>query len=105
MSAGEIFFELLPKNGIRVREVTNQSTGYCPSVHSWPHVEKALSQLGIEYPDSFDPFFDFSYCRECKSLKVIKEDFLFCHRCGNALPDGEEFQRLRNVLLNIDKLY
>src|SRR5262249_23669735 len=45
LSAGEMFF--LANDVVRVEEVSNQSTGYCPQPESWPAVASALDRLGI----------------------------------------------------------
>jgi hypothetical protein len=61
LSAGEMTFRVRGSE-IEVVEVTNQSLGYCPEPESWPAVEAALAQAGIEYPDSFTAAFTFRRC-------------------------------------------
>src|SRR5947199_377782 len=51
-AAGELFVE---RDGpaLRVVEVSNQSTGYCPEPACWPEVARALDALALAHPGRF----------------------------------------------------
>lgn len=96
LSAGEMTFEVNRKNMVQnIAQITNQSTGYCPSPASWKKLEKTLTSFNIEYPENFDPAYIFSYCVHCQSLKIIKDNHYFCAYCNNALPTDQVFQQQR----------
>ena len=99
LSAGEIGFEIENNKLQRVSFISNQSTGYCPSPKSWDKVEECLRKINdLEFPDYFNPKFIFSYCPNCKTLKIIKEDFYLCYRCDGELYDEATFQNNRKNL-------
>lgn len=81
-AAGEIFFEVTSA-GLAVARVSNQSTGYCPPVETWPVVENWMKSLQLESPSFFDPACEFRRCDSCENLQIWKEhspDCLFCDR-------------------------
>ncbi|WP_238009797.1 hypothetical protein KZZ52_09025 [Dactylosporangium sp. AC04546] len=81
LSAGEIAF-----TGGAVREVTNQSTGYCPAASSWPAVAAALSRAGLSYPPGFTSALTYRHCPACAALNVVRDEDYTCAVCGSALP-------------------
>src|SRR5262249_2946114 len=61
LAAGEMFFD----DAGRVVGVSNQSTGFCPEVASWPAVAAALDRAGIRHPGRFTDAFEFRRCEAC----------------------------------------
>ncbi|MFD7946150.1 hypothetical protein [Streptomyces sp. NPDC059744] len=85
LSAGEISFS--EESGRwAVDEVSNQSTGYCPDVSSWPAVAEALDQAGIVRPSGFTHEVVFRRCPACQQLNVVREGDFICVFCDEALP-------------------
>lgn len=84
-SAGEVSFR---KESGRwtVDEVSNQSTGYCPDVSSWPAVAEALDRAGISRPASFTHAVVFRRCASCGQLNIVREEHFVCVFCDAALP-------------------
>ncbi|MGB0930775.1 MAG: hypothetical protein ACPGVB_08365 [Chitinophagales bacterium] len=98
-SAGEIGFQI-DKSKVHIGSITNQSTGYCPSSASWSEVEKALKKIdGINIPEGFDSEFIFSYCPNCKTRQIVKDEFYFCPKCEQRLLSENEFQTKRKKLV------
>jgi len=85
LSTGLIFFAL-DRNDVRVAEITNQSTGYCPEPESWPAVAQALDRAGIEHPGEFTTVCVFRRCEGCGSRNIVKDGWFHCDVCGRALP-------------------
>jgi hypothetical protein len=85
-TAGEICFSLSSDPGLKVEWMTNQSTGYCPEPESSIAVRTALSCLGIEAPERYDPEFQFRGCPSCGSITLIKDDLYECGICLAVLP-------------------
>jgi hypothetical protein len=84
-SAGEITFEII-HDKVKISQITNQSTGYCPEPSSWPSVDKALSRTDLKYPAAFTSEFKFRRCLNCQTINIIKEEFFFCAVCDSQLP-------------------
>jgi hypothetical protein len=84
-SAGEIGFTHAASRWV-VSAVSNQSTGYCPDVVSWPAVAEALSRIGIEHPAGFTAEVVFRRCPDCQERGVVREDDFVCVFCGGELP-------------------
>ncbi|MFF4429670.1 hypothetical protein ACFYZ4_10925 [Streptomyces sp. NPDC001513] len=85
LSAGEIGFR--PESGRwAVREVSNQSTGYCPDPGSWPAVADALDAAGIAHPRGFTHEVVFRRCPACRELNIVREEDFVCVFCDGALP-------------------
>jgi hypothetical protein len=85
LAAGEIRFtraDAMPQ----VREITNQSTGYCPEPESRPAVAAALETIGIARPDAYTQEFVFRRCTQCGQLNIVKDDWIYCGACDAALP-------------------
>src|SRR5262249_24825118 len=72
LSAGEITFQCAATTWV-VIDVSNQSSGFCPSVASWRHVDRALSAIGVTHPDGFTMPVEFRRCAACGQINVIKE--------------------------------
>jgi hypothetical protein len=81
LAAGEMTFA-----DDAVSEVTNQSTGYCPDVTSWPAVAAALDRLGIRHPDGFTSAFIFRRCDRCDAITIVKDGDFTCPECEEPLP-------------------
>jgi hypothetical protein len=91
LSAGEIFL-IFEGNSLEIFDVTNQSTGYCPEIKSWTHVESALDKIQISHPSSFTIEFNFRRCLSCSQINIIKNDSWICSVCNSILPDKWNFQ-------------
>ncbi|MEU4493088.1 hypothetical protein AB0F96_06415 [Streptomyces sp. NPDC023998] len=85
IGAGEIAFSR-GGNGWAISEVSNQSTGYCPDLDSWPAVAEALDRVGIGRPDGFTYEVVFRRCVVCGEVNVVREDDFVCVFCGGGLP-------------------
>ena len=98
-SAGEMGFYLDNQNKVTIEFVSNQSTGYCPSSASWLEVEHSILKInGLNIPEGFDPEFIFSYCPNCKTRQIVKDEFYFCPKCEERLLNEDDFQRQRKNL-------
>jgi hypothetical protein len=84
LSAGEMFFNC--ENDVRVAEVSNQSTGYCPEPQSWPAVAQALDRAEIEHPGEFTTACIFRRCQSCGSRNIVKDEWFHCGVCAAPLP-------------------
>ncbi|MEU9339385.1 hypothetical protein AB0D49_40650 [Streptomyces sp. NPDC048290] len=85
LSAGEMSFH--EESGRwEVEEVSNQSTGYCPDVISWPAVAEALDRIGIQRPSGFTHEVVFRCCCSCRELNIVREEDFVCVFCGEDLP-------------------
>ncbi len=82
LSAGELTL-VLEGEDIEVIDLSNQSTGYCPSVQSWPAVQQALDEIGLEHPGEFTFPIVFGRCLSCNHNAIIKEGHTECSSCGN----------------------
>jgi hypothetical protein len=85
LSAGEIGFGR-SGDGWYVREVTNQSTGYCPDADSWPAVAAALEQAELAAPAGFTAALVFRWCPRCGELNVVRDGDFTCVMCEGELP-------------------
>ncbi len=84
-AAGEIEFEVRD-SGVEVVGVTNQSTGFCPSVESWEALEVALDEVGLVHPAYWTRAFEFRKCETCGELNVVKDGWFVCLSCDADLP-------------------
>ncbi|GCD99238.1 hypothetical protein EHYA_06952 [Embleya hyalina] len=85
LSAGEMSFR--EESGRwAVEEVSNQSTGYCPDVISWPAVAEALDRIRIARPSGFTHEVVFRRCRSCRERNIVREEDFVCVFCGEDLP-------------------
>ncbi|MCD2469091.1 hypothetical protein MBT42_36790 [Streptomyces sp. MBT42] len=85
LSAGEISFAREAGRWI-VGEVSNQSTGYCPDVTSWPAVARAVDDVGLGRPSGFTHEVVFRRCPDCQEHNIVREDDFVCVFCGSDLP-------------------
>jgi hypothetical protein len=85
LAAGEMAFAPAG-TGWCVAEVTNQSTGYCPDLHCWPAVARALDRAGIRHPDNFTNKVIFRRCPTCGERNIVRDDDFTCALCNTALP-------------------
>ncbi|WP_345044842.1 hypothetical protein [Streptomyces sannanensis] len=69
-----------------VSEVSNQSTGYCPDVTSWPTVARALDLAGLGHPAGFTHEVVFRRCESCGEHNIVREADFVCVFCGGDLP-------------------
>lgn len=95
LAAGEMFFDVDPRRArvrVRVAEVSNQSTGYCPEPACWPAVAAALDRAGIEHPGGFTSECTFRRCSACGARNIIKDEWFFCDVCGGALSPAWNFE-------------
>jgi hypothetical protein len=84
-SAGEMVFAV-GANGWEAREVSNQSTGYCPEPTSWEEVAKALDAIPLPHPAGFTEVYHFRRCPSCRQLNLIKDGVFVCAVCDSELP-------------------
>ncbi|MEV6112966.1 hypothetical protein AB0L59_10650 [Streptomyces sp. NPDC052109] len=85
LSAGEIGFRE-DAGRWSVREVSNQSTGYCPDTGSWTAVARALDRAGLGHPGAFTHEVIFRRCRTCGQHNIVREDHFVCVFCDADLP-------------------
>ncbi|MDI3405050.1 hypothetical protein [Streptomyces cavernicola] len=85
LSAGEMSFRVAAGRW-QVSEVSNQSTGYCPDVSSWPAVAAAVDAIGLERPSGFTHEVVFRRCPSCGQLNVVREGDFVCVFCDAELP-------------------
>ncbi|WP_244179110.1 hypothetical protein [Streptomyces rubellomurinus] len=86
LSAGEIGFRRSAGGGWEVRTVSNQSTGYCPDLTSWPAVAAALDRLGLPHPGGFTEELVFRRCPACAQCGIVREGHHVCVFCDADLP-------------------
>ncbi|MFD3584896.1 hypothetical protein [Streptomyces sp. NPDC058683] len=87
LGAGEITFVREPGRWA-VGEVSNQSTGYCPDVTSWPAVARALDGIPLRRPAAFTHEVVFRRCPACAEHNIVREADFVCVFCGGALPEA-----------------
>ncbi|MGW6057381.1 hypothetical protein [Streptomyces sp. NPDC055189] len=85
LSAGEIGFTREADRWV-VDDVSNQSTGYCPDVSSWPSVCRALDRAGLGRPSGFTHEVVFRRCPGCREHNIVREADFVCVFCGGDLP-------------------
>jgi hypothetical protein len=85
LSAGEITFAV-DAEAVRVVEVSNQSTGFCPEPESWPAVAAALERAGLVAPAGFSLALPFRRCPRCGARNIVKDGWFECGVCGAELP-------------------
>lgn len=83
--AGELTFAREPE-GWHVSAISNQSTGYCPDVTSWPVVAAALDRVGLPRPGGFTEEITFRRCPQCFEINVVKDADFACIFCASDLP-------------------
>ena len=73
-------------DGVRITDISNQSTGYCPEPESWPAVARALDQAGVAHPGGFTYEATFRLCPGCGERNLVKDGWFECAMCGADLP-------------------
>jgi hypothetical protein len=93
LGAGEVAFtheraggRNAPSGHWVVSYVSNQSTGYCPDLDSWPAVASALDRAELPHPDSFTAGLVFRRCPDCGLCNVVRDDDFSCVACAGDLP-------------------
>lgn len=92
LSAGEMFVRVL-QDSVEIEEVSNQSTGFCPSPTSWNVVSIVLDNLGIRHPGRFTSEITFRLCTSCGQRNIVKDNYFSCDVCGADLPPEWNFHR------------
>jgi hypothetical protein len=85
LSAGEITLTT-GAGGWEAAEISNQSTGYCPEISSWPAVAGALDRAGVAHPGRFTDEFVFRRCPGCGERNLVKDGYFACAICNEDLP-------------------
>jgi len=85
LSAGELT-AIRERGAVRVTEVSNQSTGYCPEPESWEAVAAALDRARVAHPGRFTFEAIFRRCVQCGERNLVKDACFECAICGAALP-------------------
>ncbi|MBZ9644355.1 hypothetical protein, partial [Streptomyces sp. PSKA30] len=85
LGAGEMSFRV-ESGRWAVDEVSNQSTGYCPDIGSWPAVASALDRVGIVRPSGFTHEVVFRRCPSCREVNIVREGDFVCVFCDGILP-------------------
>lgn len=85
LGAGEMSFRWESGQWV-VGEVSNQSTGYCPDISSWPAVARALDAAGIGHPSGFTHEVVFRRCLACGQVNIVREEDFVCVFCDEELP-------------------
>jgi hypothetical protein len=89
LAAGEVQFSARGD----VLEVTNNSTGYCPSEDCWESVRSALDRASLEHPPEFTFLARFRLCPTCGERNLVKDDWYQCALCDAELPLAWNFER------------
>ena len=89
LAAGEVRFSSRGD----VLEVTNNSTGYCPSEDCWESVRSSLDRAGLKYPSEFTFLARFRLCPGCGERNLVKDDWYQCALCEAELPLAWNFHR------------
>ncbi|MCY1012619.1 hypothetical protein OV079_45225 [Nannocystis pusilla] len=91
LAAGELRLGRAADRRIVVREVSNQSTGYCPDPDCWPAVATALNAAGLAAPAGFTRAFVFRRCPACAQTNLVKDEWFVCAACDAELPRAWNF--------------
>ena len=91
LSAGELFFHI-DGDRVEVAEASNQSTGFCPELESWPAVAAALDRIDVEHPRRFTQEIVFRRCQKCGERNVVRDGWFVCGVCGTDLPAEWNFE-------------
>lgn len=90
LAAGEMTFRV-SRTGVEVTAVSNQSTGFCPELESWPVVAAALECAALPHPGQFTTQFVFRRCEACGTANVVKDGWFECAVCQGPLPEAWDF--------------
>ena len=83
IAAGELTFDLTHK--VRITEITNQSTGYCPEPNTWSITSHVLQITGLPHPPAWTRCYNFRRCDRCATIAIIKDDDFECAVCAATL--------------------
>ncbi len=89
LSAGEVVVD----SELNIKEISNQSTGFCPEPNSWNNVETALDRIGIQHPGEFTTAVVFRLCQQCGQRNIVKDDWFVCGICESELSRDWNFER------------
>jgi hypothetical protein len=92
LSAGELE-AVAEGRAVRILQISNQSTGYCPEPESWSAVAAALDKAGILHPNAFTFAAVFRRCPQCGQRNLVKDNWYECGVCGAELPREWNFDR------------
>ncbi|WP_212747336.1 DUF5959 family protein [Streptomyces montanus] len=84
-AAGELAFARTAQ-GWTVTYASNQSTGYCPDVESWPAVAAALARAGITHGSAYTHPITYRRCPECGEWNSVQDAHFVCVFCDADLP-------------------
>ena len=87
LAAGEIRFDL---DG-SVLDISNHSTGYCPSEDCWEAARAAFDRASLRRPDAFTRVVVFRRCASCGERNLVKDDWFVCALCDAELPVAWNF--------------
>jgi hypothetical protein len=90
LAAGEMAW-IVNRAKVEIVEVTNQSTGYCPTPESWRIVSTVLEQIGIVFPQTWTQAFLFRRC-VCGQINIVKNAVFECAVCGKELSPDWNFE-------------
>jgi hypothetical protein len=90
LAAGEMTF-IIQNQKVRVSEITNQSTGYCPEPETWDIVAATLDKIDIARPAGYTTTFIFRRCSMCETINIVKEGIFECGVCETALSRDWNF--------------
>lgn len=96
LAAGEVRFQA-DSRGLRVVDISNQSTGYCPDTTCWPAVSRALQLEGVAVTETFTRLITFRRCVACNEINLVKERWFVCTFCDADLPQDWNVSRRRAV--------
>ncbi len=85
LAAGEMMFTR-EAGAWRVRQATNQSTGYCPDPDCWTAVSRTLDHLGLKHPGAFTDELIFRRCPSCGERNIVRDGDFTCAMCDSVLP-------------------
>jgi hypothetical protein len=90
LSAGEMQFARRDTGWV-VEDVSNQSTGYCPDLDSWPAVAAALDRACLRHPEQFTRPIVFRLCPSCHERNIVRDGIFVCALCDAPLPQRWNF--------------
>lgn len=84
LAAGELTLHIEGERA-EVVEASNQSTGFCPPLESWPAAASALDAAQLTHPGNWSSEFEFRRCESCGATNIVKDGWLWCETCGAEL--------------------
>jgi hypothetical protein len=84
LAAGEMAW-IVDRGKVEIIEITNQSTGYCPTPESWKVVAALLESINdVIFPVMWTRAFLFRRC-VCGQINIVKDGVFECSVCGQGL--------------------